>query len=103
MFVSACSDSSNSQPSLGAAVATELPTSTADTLEISGKMSFWMYEGDAGCYGALNIDNSEIQLWSSADKCIDTDYSENQSASIKITYNPGNQYGPGKTYTVVGF
>lgn len=80
-----------------------LPTSTADQVSVSGDMSFWMYEGDAGCYGNLTKGGSEIQLWVDADKCGNVEYEENAPATLVITFNPNEQWGPGKTYTIVDF
>ena len=68
-----------------------------------GKMAFWMFEGDAGCYGAIADGNSEVQLWVDADKCEDVEYSENEDASVEVTFSTENQYGPGDTYTITKF
>lgn len=62
-----------------------------------------MYEGDAGCYGTIEKGAQEVQLWIDADSCGDKEYQESEPASVVVTYNPDNQYGPGKTYTIVEF
>ncbi len=105
LFLSACSESENddSKHSNSDKGFQSLPSNESERTIVNGRMSFWMYEGDAGCYGTLAKGISEIQLWIDADSCIDKSYSENQKASVEITFNQSNQYGPGKTYTITAF
>ena len=66
-------------------------------------MSFWMYEGAAGCYGTITDGLSEVNLWVSEESCVEIDYSENEATSVEVTFRSENQYGPGKTYTITSF
>jgi len=105
--VAACSDtedtnSHNSSSSAGNPFPT-LPSSSLESAVLEGKMTFWMYEGDAGCYGSIFDGNAEVQLWVDATTCGDTDYAENAEARVEVTFNPDNQYGPGKTFTIKSF
>lgn len=104
VLLSSCGNNSDEIPAQGAAhAAADMPPKSGETVEISGVMSFWMYEGSAGCYGTLESGSNEIQLWSDADRCGDTDYEENEKTTLRIKYSDDNQYGPGTTYTVVSF
>ena len=100
----ACSDSSNqaSETVSGDSFPT-LPTSSSERVTLEGQMSFWMFEGDAGCYGTIVKGSQEVQLWVGADTCGDREYAENEAASVEVTYKTDNQYGPGKTYTITRF
>lgn len=102
VLISSCGNNSDDVPAQGAAqAAVELPPQSGEIVEISGVMTFWMHEGSAGCYGTLESDSNEIQLWSDADRCGDSDFTENEQATVRIRYSEDNQYGPGTTYTVV--
>jgi hypothetical protein len=80
-----------------------LPEGPNDRVKLTGEMSFWMYEGAAGCYGAFVSQGKEVQVWVDADTCGDREYAENQPATLELTFNPENQYGPGTTYTITSF
>ena len=100
----ACSDSSDPANETGSGESfPALPTSRSERVTLNGQMSFWMFEGEAGCYGTIVSDYQEVQLWVSADDCSDRDYGDNESASVEVTYRKDNQYGPGKTYTITRF
>ena len=103
-FLSACSSSDDSSP-LSSAKSSfpSLPSSSAERVTLDGVMSFWMYEGDAGCYGTITDGAVEVNLWVDADSCGEKEFGENEAASIEVTFNPENQYGPGKTYTITSF
>ena len=62
-----------------------------------------MYEGAAGCYGAITDGATEVNLWIDAESCGEKEYDENEAASVEVTFNSDNQYGPGKTYTITSF
>lgn len=101
-----CSDSSNEPNNTDQAIQAShlnLPTSTSEKMVISGEMIFWMYEGSAGCYGDILVKGVEINLWINENSCGEKEFKENQAASVEITFNPKNQYGPGKTYTITSF
>lgn len=104
MFIAGCSDG-NAPASEQAASSNQvsLPESPNERVNLTGEMSFWMYEGAAGCYGTLVSQGNEIQVWVGADTCGDREYEENQRATLELTFNPNNQYGPGKTYTITSF
>ncbi len=80
-----------------------LPESLNDRVNLTGEMSFWMYEGAAGCYGTFVSQGKEVQVWVDADTCDDREYAENQPVTLELTFNPENQYGPGTTYTIKSF
>ena len=103
--LTACGTDSDEESNLRATSknALELPTSPGEKVLLEGKMTFWMWEGSAGCYGAVESDGQEIKLWADAVACENVNYNENQQVSIKVTFNPLNQYGPGETYTVLQF
>jgi len=104
IFIAGCSEGGGpafEEPSKFSQVS--LPESPTERVSLTGEMSFWMYEGAAGCYGTLASQGKEIQVWVDADTCGDREYEENERATLEITFNPDNQYGPGKTYTITGF
>jgi len=103
VLISACSKKSNDTPDQGAALPANLPPKTGEVVTVSGNMSFWFYEGSGGCFGTLEADGAEIQLWTDVDLCGDRDYEENEKATLRIKYREDNQYGPDTIYTVVGF
>ena len=104
LFIAGCSDGNgpaSDQPASSNQVS--LPESPSERVNLTGEMSFWIYEGAAGCYGTLILQGKEIQVWVDADTCGDREYEENQRATLELTFNPDNQYGPGKTYTITSF
>ncbi len=80
-----------------------LPTSTSESATLEGRMRFWMYEGDGGCFGTITDGTKDLELWVDVDTCGDKDYAENAPATVTVTFNPENQYGSGKMYTIVSF
>ena len=104
IFIAGCSDGNGMAAGRPASTNhVSLPANPSERVNLTGEMSFWMYEGDAGCYGTLVSQGKEIQLWAGVDTCGDREYEENQRAALEITFNPDNQYGPGKTYTITSF
>lgn len=106
LFIAGCSDSSSdSDPSTANAAHAfpPLPTSAADPVTLSGSMSFWMYEGDGGCFGTITDGLAEVWLWVDVDTCGETDYEENQPAKVEVIFSQENQYGPEKMYTITRF
>ena len=105
IVLTACGKDTNDNPELGAASVSklDLPTSPSDKVLLNGKMTYWDWEGDAGCYGTLEQDGQEVQLWANADSCKNVSYNENQEVAIKVTFNPDEQWAPGNTYTVISF
>jgi len=103
----ACSGTKESNPvptpSKSAGSFPTLPTNTTETLVIEGEMVFWMYEGSGGCFGSLSDGSKEIQLWIDADSCGETEYAENENATVEVTFNTDNQYGTEVMYTIVNF
>ena len=100
----ACSDSSEEVAgSTSEASFPSLPTTSSERVVLEGKMAFWMYEGEAGCYGTIVKGSQEVQLWIDAGSCGDREYAENANASVEVTFRSDNQYGPGKTYTITRF
>ena len=102
LSLSACGDAPQ-EPLDSRANGLALPTGPHETITVSGKMTFWMYEGDAGCYGSLLTGGQEVELWIDADACGDTEYAENAPASVDITWREDNQWGPVNTYTITRF
>tara|TARA_R110001599_G_scaffold28969_5_gene99622 strand:- start:38629 stop:39075 length:447 start_codon:yes stop_codon:yes gene_type:complete len=99
-----CSDGNAPEPDESAqSNQVSLPEGPNDRVKLTGEMSFWMYEGAAGCYGAFVSQGKEVQVWVDADTCGDREYAENQPATLVLTFNPENQYGPGTTYTITSF
>ena len=107
ILVAGCSESENSDVAENSTASgpsfPSLPTSSSERVQLKGKMAFWMYEGDAGCYGTITDGSSEVELWIDADSCGEREYPENEDASVEVTFNSENQYGPGKTYTITNF
>ena len=104
IFITACSDGNGPGPGQAASTnQVSFPESPSERVNLTGEMSFWMYEGAAGCYGTLVSQGEEVQVWVDADTCGDREYEENQRATLELTFNPDNQYGPGKTYTITSF
>ena len=99
-FLGGCSDSSNEIIQSGF---DKLLQSSTDYVEINGTITFWMYEGDGGCFGSISKGGDEIQLWVGVDACGEHEYKEGEIATFEITFNSENQYGPGKTYTITEF
>ncbi|MGH1448071.1 MAG: hypothetical protein ACRBBM_01415 [Pseudomonadaceae bacterium] len=104
IIIAGCSDDNGSASSQAASAnQVVLPEDASERVSLTGEMSFWMYEGAAGCYGTLVSQGEEVQVWVDADSCGDREYEENQSATLELTFDPENQYGPGKTYTITSF
>ncbi|WP_299595618.1 hypothetical protein, partial [uncultured Microbulbifer sp.] len=104
LALTACSSKENSTQASGSVGKfPKLPTSSTEYTTLQGVMSFWMYEGAAGCYGTITDGLSEVNLWVSEDSCVEVNYSENEAASVEVTFISENQYGPGKTYTITSF
>ncbi len=102
--LAACSDSADESSGTSAGSSfPPLPTSSSERVTLTGKMSFWMYEGAGGCFGTIASGSQEVQLWIDADGCGDQDYAENEDASVEVTFKADNQYGPGETYTITRF
>ncbi len=80
-----------------------LPASPDQRVTLNGKMTFWMYEGDGGCFGSISDGVQEVELWVDVDTCGQVEYPENAAASVEVTYRPDNQYAPGELYTIVSF
>lgn len=80
-----------------------LPTNRSERVLLEGRMSFWMYEGDAGCYATLVRGAEEVELWSDAEICAGQEYAENQPAAVVVTYRADQQWGPGDSYSVIEF
>lgn len=104
LFITGCSDGAGpaSDDSVGSNQI-DLPERSSDRIKLAGEMSFWMYEGEAGCYGTLLSQGEEIQVWVDADACGEREYEENQQVTLELTFDPANQYGPGRTYTITAF
>lgn len=102
-----CSDSSDEVDTSASSKFPEfpdLPKSTAETIEITGAMSWWFWEGDGGCFGTLTDGRKNIELHSEADLCEPIEYEEGAKASIQITYDSSKQYVSGKKmYTITRF
>ena len=104
--LAACSKEPEPSEAAGTSEASSLPrlpTSSSERVLLEGKMNFWMYEGDAGCYGSLERDGEEVQLWIDAESCGEKEYAEGEDAAVVVTFRSDEQYGPGKTYTIVEF
>ena len=100
----ACSDSSEQvNNSVSEDNFPPLPTNSSERVKLNGKMSFWMYEGEAGCYGTIVKGSQEVQLWIDSDGCGEREYAENENASVEVTFRSDNQYGPDKIYTITRF
>ncbi len=80
-----------------------LPTSADERVTLNGRMTFWMYEGDGGCFGSISDGVQEVELWVDVDTCGEVEYPENAPASVAVTYRSDNQYAPGTLYTIVSF
>ncbi|MEH6567295.1 MAG: hypothetical protein V7756_18365 [Halopseudomonas sp.] len=80
-----------------------LPAMPEERVTLNGRMTFWMYEGDGGCFGSISDGMQEVELWVDVETCDQVEYPENAPASVEVTYRPDNQYAPGKLYTIVSF
>lgn len=101
--LSGCSESDTQASTEASGSFATLPADSKESAVLSGEISFWMHEGDAGCYGTITDGVSEVQLWTDVDTCGEKEYSENQRASVEVTFRSDNQYGPGTTYTITKF
>ena len=102
--LSACSDSNDADLKIsGNSTFPPLPSNSSERVTLTGKMSFWMYEGEAGCYGTITSGSEEVNLWIDADSCGEKVFDENEQVSVEVTFSPDNQYGPGATYTITRF
>lgn len=52
--------------------------------KISGEITFWMLEGDAGCYGEIRIGKNLFELWSEADLCENENIVEGSTQTLTV-------------------
>jgi len=109
VMLTACSDNSgqNTVPAGSNPAASpgfpSLPSSADERVILNGKMTFWMYEGDAGCFGSISDGTQEVELWVDVDTCGQVEYPEDGTASLEVTFQPDMQLGQGPVYTIVNF
>lgn len=101
--LAACSDSAPGGAAYSGDSFPDLPTSNTDMTTLEGLMTSWKYEGSTGCYGTISDGNTVVQLWMDALSCGDQNVKENEQVSIDVIFAEENQYGPGKTYTIIYF
>ena len=109
LCITGCSDTSGVD--VDASVATKfqafptLPTSTSQSIEVTGAMTWWFWEGDGGCFGTLTDGRQNLELHAEADLCEPIDYEEGQEATITVTFDPDKQYSPNdeKMYSIIEF
>ncbi|WP_341708401.1 hypothetical protein [Halopseudomonas sp.] len=105
-----CSESAEEQGSVnvgaaGGSAFPVLPMSTSDSVELTGAMTWWFWEGDAGCFGTLSDGEQSIELHAEADLCESIEYDDGQEATVRVTFDPGKQYAPDnkKMYSITDF
>jgi len=81
-----------------------LPTSD-ETTKLTGAMTWWFWEGDAGCFGTISDGRQNLNVYATADLCVTIEYAENERAVIEVVYDSEHQYsGNGlSVYTIVKF
>lgn len=107
LLLTACSEEpggvGGSEPSTAGSELPALPTTRSERVLLEGKMSFWMYEGDAGCYGTLVRGVEEVELWADVETCAEHEYADNEPAAVVVTYRSDEQWGAGDSYSIVEF
>ncbi|HET9047873.1 MAG TPA: hypothetical protein VFN29_02745 [Chiayiivirga sp.] len=101
--LTACSNGAEPGASSASALPT-LPTNSSERVLIQGKMVFWMYEGEGGCFGTLDRGSDEVQLWIDANACGEREFTEGEQASVVVTFRSDEQWDESqKSYTIVEF
>lgn len=105
--LSACSQSSNENEDSSSSSYISLPTDSSTPVEIEGEVTFWMWEGDAGCYGEINSGGKVVELWSEADLCVDEKVTEGEVRTFSIIFEEAKQpylnVNNKPVYSVVGY
>ncbi len=105
--LSACSESRNENEVSDSSSYVSLPTNSSSPVEIEGEITFWMWEGDAGCYGEINSAGNVIELWSEADLCVDEKITEGEVRTLSIIFEQDMQpylnVNDKPVYSVVGY
>lgn len=105
--LSACSESSNENEAYASSSYISLPTDSSSPVDIEGEITFWMWEGDAGCYGEINSAGNVIELWSEADLCVDEKVTEGEVRTLSIIFEQDMQpylnVNDKPVYSVVGY
>ena len=97
VLASACSDSDVDADVSTASGANEMPAGLSlpqadnGTQSVSGTVSNWFFEGDAGCYGSLAVSGYEIELWAEADLCEHRDIVEGARATLTLALESDKQ------------
>jgi hypothetical protein len=66
----ACSDSTTPEKSAAELQRfPDLPEGTSSPVTLTGKVTDWLFEGDAGCFGASTGGHTSIEVYSGADLC----------------------------------
>lgn len=84
-----------------------MPGGTAKSVQVTGKVTDWMFEGDGGCFGALTDDSTTIDVYSEANLCENVNAANGVILKVDIIYEADKQHdiGDGKkpAYTIVKF
>ena len=83
-FIVSCGNDDRVDESKSKNEGVEMPSLDGGTKTISGEITFWMLEGDAGCYGEVKIGNSLYELWSEADLCENENIDEGSSQTLTL-------------------
>lgn len=93
IFIALCSCGKNDGAD-GSEIITEsmrMPSLDGSSKSISGEITFWMLEGDAGCYGEIKVGNSLYELWSEADLCENEDVEEGSVQTVVLRLESDKQ------------
>ena len=108
VFIASCSETEiEAEAEASTATSVSLPLADAGSQRIESVVTFWLWEGDAGCFGELDISGKTINVWAEADLCVDEEVQEGSKISIDIALESEKQSyisaDGTPTYSVVGF
>lgn len=103
--IAACSKSKNTAVTLTPFPL--LPEDSSNPVTLTGKVTNWLFEGDAGCFGSITDGNASIEVYSTADLCENVEVDQNAMISVNIVFDVQIQkdIGDGEhpAYTIVEF
>lgn len=110
LLCTACSDSKPPSTSVSAPALQPfpvLPTSMANSVQISGEVADWLLEGDAGCFGILTDKRTNISVYAEANLCEPVNIVLGSVIKVDIVFDQDKQKEIGDaqnpSYTIVRF
>ena len=105
LFLVACSDSGDNASKLSPFP--EMPKDKSTLVQLTGKVDFWLFEGDAGCYGTLTDGLNKVEVYSEAIICEKVTVSEGSVITVDIIYDSQISDivsdGEKPSYTIIAF